>query len=469
MSPALPTSSSHSVTFRLRLRNQAGTLARATDALGRLGGNISTIDIVGVEEGALVRDVTVDTSGEAHVQELAAALQALEGVEFVGVTDRTFELHRGGKIRVESRTPLRTRDQLSMAYTPGVARVCMAVHERPALAYDFTVKGNMVAIVTDGTAVLGLGDIGPEAALPVMEGKAMLFREFAGVNAFPICLDTTDTEEIIQAVKHLAPVFGGVNLEDIAAPRCFEIERRLKAELDIPVFHYDQHGTAVVLTAALINALKIVGKRPEELKVVVAGVGAAGTACAYMLQRLGVHNVIGCDRKGIVSSGRADLNPAKQQFAAATNPHGEAGSLHDAMRDADVFVGLSGPGVITEADLERMAPNPIVFALSNPTPEIMPELALGHVAVMATGRSDYPNQINNVLCFPGMFKGALACRARDINEEMKMAAARAIAAAVPEHGLTPDHIIPGVFEPDVASRVAEAVQQAAVQSGAAGG
>ena len=469
MSPALPTSSSHSVTFRLRLRNQAGTLARATDALGRLGGNISTIDIVGVEEGALVRDVTVDTSGEAHVQELAAALQALEGVEFVGVTDRTFELHRGGKIRVESRTPLRTRDQLSMAYTPGVARVCMAVHERPALAYDFTVKGNMVAIVTDGTAVLGLGDIGPEAALPVMEGKAMLFREFAGVNAFPICLDTTDTEEIIQAVKHLAPVFGGVNLEDIAAPRCFEIERRLKAELDIPVFHDDQHGTAVVLTAALINALKIVGKRPEELKVVVAGVGAAGTACTYMLQDLGVHNVIGCDRQGIVSSDRADLNAEKQRFAAATNPHGETGSLRDAMDGADVFVGLSGPGVLTEDDLRRMAPKPIVFALSNPTPEIMPEVALPHVAVMATGRSDYPNQINNVLCFPGMFKGALACRARDINEEMKMAAARAIAAAVPEHGLTPDHIIPGVFEPDVASRVAEAVQQAAVQSGAAGG
>ena len=467
MPPQIATSSSHAVTFRLRLRNQAGTLARATDAIGRLGGNINTIDIVDVEADALVRDVTVHTADDDHARRLADGLRALDGVEFIGMTDRTFELHRGGKVRVQSRIPLRTRDQLSMAYTPGVARVCTAIHERPALAYDFTIKGNTVAIVTDGTAVLGLGDIGPEASLPVMEGKAMLFREFGGVNAFPICLDTTDTEEIIRAVKQLAPVFGGVNLEDIAAPRCFEIERRLKAELDIPVFHDDQHGTAVVLTAALINALKVVGKKPEDLKVVVVGIGAAGTACTYMIQRLGVRNVVGCDRKGIVSTDRDDLNPEKRAFAEATNPNHETGSLQDAMDGADVFVGLSGPGVLTEDDLRRMAPDPIVFALSNPTPEIMPEVALPHVAVMATGRSDYPNQINNVLCFPGLFKGALACHARDVNEEMKMAAARAIAESIPDHGLTPDHIVPGVFEPDVPQRVADAVAEAAARTGVA--
>ena len=468
MPQQLATSSSHAVTFRLRLRNQAGTLARATDAIGHLGGNINTIDIVDVEADTLVRDVTVHTADDDHARRLADRLRVLDGVELLGMTDRTFELHRGGKIRVESRSPLRTRDQLSMAYTPGVARVCTAIHARPELAYDFTVKGNMVAIVTDGTAVLGLGDIGPEAALPVMEGKAMLFREFGGVNAFPICLDTTDPEEIIRAVTQIAPAFGGINLEDIAAPRCFEIERRLKADLPIPVFHDDQHGTAVVLTAALINALKVVDKKPEDLKVVVVGIGAAGTACTYMIQRLGVRNVVGCDRKGIVSMDREDLNPEKRAFAEATNPDHETGSLQDAMDGADVFVGLSGPGVITEEDLKRMAPDPIVFALSNPTPEIMPEVALPHVAVMATGRSDYPNQINNVLCFPGLFKGALACRARDINEEMKMAAARAIAEAVPEHSLSADHIVPGVFDPDVAQRVADAVAEAAARTGVAG-
>ena len=468
MPQQIPTSSSYAVTFRLRLRNEAGTLARATDAIGRLGGNINTIDIVEVEEHALVRDVTVHAADDDHARRLADELHTLDGVELLGMTDRTFELHRGGKICVESRSPLRTRDQLSMAYTPGVARVCTAIHERPELAYDFTVKGNMVAIVTDGTAVLGLGDIGPEAALPVMEGKAMLFREFGGVNAFPICLDTTDTEEIIRAVTQIAPAFGGINLEDIAAPRCFEIERRLKADLPIPVFHDDQHGTAVVLTAALINALKVVGKKPEHVKVVVVGVGAAGTASTYMIQRLGVRNVIGCDRGGIVSTDRTDLDPARRAFAEATNPNRETGSLQDALNGADVFVGLSGPGVLAAADLQRMAPGPIVFALSNPVPEIMPEDALPHVAVMATGRSDYPNQINNVLCFPGLFKGALACRARDINEEMKMAAARAIAEAVPEHSITADHIVPGVFDPDVAQRVADAVAEAATRTDVAG-
>ena len=467
MNPEHVTHSSNAVTFRLRLTNQAGTLAKATSAIGRLVGNIGAVDIVQVEEGALIRDITVNTAGEEHVGKLAEKLSSISGIEFLGVTDRTFELHRGGKIHVESKVPVQSRDQLAMAYTPGVARVCLAIHEHPEQVFDFTVKSNTVAIVTDGTAVLGLGDIGPEASLPVMEGKAMLFKELAGLNAFPICLDTTDTEALVQTIKHVAPAFGGINLEDISAPRCFEIERRLKDELDIPVFHDDQHGTAVVLTAALINALKLVDRRPEDLKVVMAGVGAAGTACTYMLQDLGVQNILGCDRNGIVSTDRTDLNPEKRQYAEATNPNGESGSLHDALRGADVFVGLSGPGVIDEEDLKRMAPNPIVFALSNPTPEIMPEVALPHVAVMATGRSDYPNQINNVLCFPGLFKGALACRARDINEAMKMAAARAIAAAVPEHSLTADHIVPSVFDHEVVTLVAEAVQEAAVQSGVA--
>ena len=467
MKPEQTTHSSNAVTFRLRLRNQAGTLAKVTAAVGRLGGNIGAIDIVQVEEGALIRDITVSTAGEEHVRVLTRKLSSIEGIELVGVTDRTFELHRGGKIQVSSKTAIVSRDQLSMAYTPGVARVSLSIHDHPEQVFDFTIKSSTVAIVTDGTAVLGLGDIGPEAALPVMEGKAMLFKEFAGLNAFPICLATTDVEAVIQAVRHVAPVFGGINLEDISAPRCFEIERRLKAELDIPVFHDDQHGTAVVLTAALINALKLVNRHPEDLKVVVAGVGAAGTACTYMLLELGVKNIIGCDRHGIVSLVRTDLNPEKKRYAEMTNPDRKTGTLQDALQGADVFVGVSGPGVINENDLKLMAAHPIVFALSNPTPEIMPEIALPHVAVMATGRSDYPNQINNVLCFPGMFKGALACRARDINEAMKMAAAQAIAAAVPEHSLSPDHIVPSVFDRDVVTLVAGAVQEAATRTGVA--
>jgi malate dehydrogenase (oxaloacetate-decarboxylating) len=461
------TSSGNAVTFRLRLDNKAGTLARATAAIGRLGGNIGAIDIVGFEGNVLVRDITVNTAGDEHVGKLARKLGGIEGIELLDVSDRTFALHRGGKINVTSKVSLQSRDQLSMAYTPGVARVSTAIHENPEQVYDFTIKQNMVAIVSDGTAVLGLGDIGPEAALPVMEGKAVLFREFAGVNAFPVCLATKDVEEIIRVVTVMAPGFGGVNLEDISAPRCFEIERRLKAELDIPVFHDDQHGTAVVLTAAFINALKVTGKKAADVKVVVAGVGAAGTACTYMLQSMGVEHILGCDRQGIVSMDRTDLNDEKRAYAEQTNPGGESGTLQDAMKGADVFVGLSGPNVLKVSDLKNMNPDPIVFALSNPTPEIMPEDALPHVAVMATGRSDYPNQINNVLCFPGLFKGALSCRARDINEEMKMAAAEAIAASVPESALTADYIVPSVFNREVAPNVALAVAEAAGRTGVA--
>ncbi len=457
----------NSVILRLRLLNQPGTLARATQAIGACGGNIGAVDIVGVEADALVRELVVYVQELGAVAEIRSALARLAGVEVLDVADRTFLLHQGGKIEVRGKQPLVNRDQLSMAYTPGVARVCTAIHQDPARAYDLTIKGNTVAVVSDGTAVLGLGDIGPEAAMPVMEGKAQLFKDFGGVNAFPICLATRDVDEIVRTVTALAPTFGGINLEDISAPRCFEIERRLKEALDIPVFHDDQHGTAVVATAALINALRVVGKRAEDLKVVIVGIGAAGTACMHMLRALGVRRIVGLDRKGAVSTRRADLSPEKQAFLAVTNPDDESGSVHDVIAGADVFMGLSAPRMIGVEDLKRMAPDPIVFAMANPDPEILPEQAYGYAAVMATGRSDYPNQINNVLCFPGMFKGALEVRARDINEAMKMAAARAIAGAVEPELLSADYIVPSVFDGRVVERVSAAVRQAALETGAA--
>ncbi|MDF1760452.1 MAG: NAD-dependent malic enzyme [Coxiellaceae bacterium] len=376
-------------------------------------------------------------------------------------------MHLGGKIEVTPRFALKTRDDLSMAYTPGVARVCMRIHDHPEAAFKLTIKKNTVAIVSDGTAVLGLGDIGPEAAMPVMEGKAMLFKEFGAVDGFPICLDTKDTEEIIAAVKAIAPTFGGINLEDISAPRCFEIEERLKQELDIPVFHDDQHGTAVVLTAAMINALKIVHKKPENLKIVLVGTGAAGVACTKMLLNFGVKNIIGFDSKGAIHKGRKDLNVMKQWYADNTNPEGETRDVHEAMEGADVFIGLSKPGLICADDVKKMAKDPIIFAMANPTPEIMPEEAQGVAAIIATGRSDYPNQINNVLCFPGIFRGALDCLASDINEDMKLAAAHAIAGVISDDDIHPDYIIPSVFDTHVATAVAEAVKQAAIDSGVA--
>jgi malate dehydrogenase (oxaloacetate-decarboxylating) len=356
-----------------------------------------------------------------------------------------------------------------MAYTPGVARVCMAIHDDPEKAYTLTIKKNTVAVVTDGTAVLGLGDIGPKAAMPVMEGKAMLFKEFADIDAWPICLDTTDPDEIVRAVKAIAPGFGGVNLEDISAPRCFEIEDRLKREVEIPVFHDDQHGTAIVVLAALINALRIVNKKPEDLKVGFSGVGAAGVACSKILIRAGVRKIVGCDRQGAIYRGRENgMNFMKNWYAENTNPDDERGSTHDVVRNADVFIGLSAPGTITTADLKQMDADPIVFALANPTPEIMPEEAAPYVRVMATGRSDYPNQINNVLAFPGIFRGALDCRAREINEEMKVAAAHAIAEIITPEELHPDYIVPSVFNREVVKLVAAAVTQAAIETGVAG-
>ncbi len=458
---------SSSVTLRLRLENKPATLARATSAIGEIGGNIGAIDIIAVEKDSLIREIVVSVSDTDQVQRILDTVARLDGIELLDVTDRTFRIHQGGKIEVSGKQKIVNRDQLSMAYTPGVARVCMAIHEDRQLAYEYTIKNNTVAVVSDGTAVLGLGDIGPEAAMPVMEGKAQLFKDFAGVNAFPICLDTRDTEEIIRIVKALAPTFGGINLEDIAAPRCFEIERRLKAELPIPVFHDDQHGTAVVTTAALINALKIVDKTPESLKVVVAGIGAAGTACTRMMLDLGIKNIIGLDRQGAVTVDRTDLNSEKRTYAEMTNPDNEHGSIHDIIRGADVFVGLSAPRMIDVNDIRNMAERPIVFAMANPDPEIRPEEAHPYAAVMATGRSDYPNQINNVLCFPGMFKGALQCRARDINEAMKMAAARAIAETIPEEALSADYIVPSVFDPTVVENVSAAVRLAAIETGVA--
>jgi malate dehydrogenase (oxaloacetate-decarboxylating) len=453
--------------IRLKLRNEIGALASVTRAIADSGGDIGAIDLVRSTKEETVRDFTISTANADVSQKVLDAARSLDVAEYVHYSDRTFLMHLGGKIEITNRTPLKTRDDLSMAYTPGVARVCMAIHRDRQSAFNLTIKKNTVAVVSDGTAVLGLGDIGPEAAMPVMEGKAMLFKHFGEVDAFPICLNTKDTEEIISIVKAIAPGFGGINLEDISAPRCFEIERRLQAELDIPVFHDDQHGTAVVSTAALINALKIVNKKPEDLKVVVMGAGAAGTACSKMMMLLGVKKIVGCDRQGAIYAGREGLNEAKQWFADHTNLDKEKGSLSEVIKDADVFVGVSAPGVLTVDDLKKMARDPIVFAMANPVPEIMPEIALPHVGVMATGRSDFPNQINNVLCFPGIFRGALDCLARSVTENMKMAAAEAIANSIPESHLLPDYIIPSVFDPNVVPAVAEAVARAAHADGVA--
>ncbi|MEN3272237.1 MAG: hypothetical protein V7636_998, partial [Actinomycetota bacterium] len=386
-------------------------------------------------------------------------------ITVLSMLDRTFGLHQGGKIEVTSRIPLKDRADLSMAYTPGVARICNAIAKDPERVHELTIKKNTIAVVTDGTAVLGLGDIGPAAGLPVMEGKALLFKEFAGIDAFPICLNVKNADEIVETVERIAPVFGGINLEDIAAPQCFEVEERLKASLDIPVFHDDQHGTAVVVLAALQNSLKIVDKKMADLKVVIAGVGAAGVAIAKILMQAGVENVIGVDRKGAIFTGRDDLNASKQWFAEHTNPELRQGAIHEVLPGADVFVGVSGPNLLVRDDLRAMHTDPIVFALANPDPEILPEDAEGLAAVIATGRSDYPNQINNVLCFPGIFRGALDAGATTITEGMKLAAAEAIAAAVAEDELGPDYIVPSVFNKQVVELVASGVAKAAVDEG----
>ncbi len=460
-------SASFSATLRVHLDDRPGAFADVARAIGDAGGNLGAIDLVRVEQGKKVRDITVDAASADHTEQIVAAVHALPGVEVEHVSDRTFLLHLGGKIEMAPKVPLRTRDDLSMAYTPGVARVCTAIAEDVSKVWNLTIKQNTVAVVTDGTAVLGLGDIGPEAAMPVMEGKAVLFKEFAGVDAWPICLATTDVDEIVAAVAAIAPGFGGINLEDISAPRCFEIESRLQERLEIPVFHDDQHGTAIVTTAAFLNALKLVDKQAVEVRVVLTGVGAAGVAVTEMLLGLGVQNVIGCDREGAIHRGRADLGPVKQLFAEKTNPEGFAGTADEALAGADVFIGLSGPRAISRDGVAAMASDAIVFAMATPTPEISPEEIEGLAAVVATGRSDYPNQINNVLAFPGVFRGALDVRASAIDEQMKLAAAHAIASVVKPDELSPEYIVPSVFNRDVAPAVAAAVSAAAEQSGLA--
>jgi malate dehydrogenase (oxaloacetate-decarboxylating) len=460
-------SASFSATLRVHLDDRPGSFAELARVIAEAGGSLGAIDLVRVEQGKKVRDVTVDAASADHIEQVVAAVHAIPGVEVEHVSDRTFLLHLGGKIEMVSKSPLKTRDDLSMAYTPGVARVCNAIAEDVSKVWNLTIKQNTVAVVSDGTAVLGLGDIGPEAAMPVMEGKAMLFKEFAGVDAWPICLATTDPDEIVAAVAAIAPGFGGINLEDISAPRCFEIESRLADLLDIPVFHDDQHGTAIVTAAAFLNALQLVGKRAEDVRVVLTGVGAAGVATTDMLLGLGVRSIIGCDRGGAINLSRGDLGPWKTLYAERTNPDGFVGTADEALAGADVFVGLSGPGAVSADGIASMSDGAIVFAMANPTPEVPPEEIEGLAAVIATGRSDYPNQINNVLAFPGVFRGALDVRASGVNEAMKLAAAHAIAAVVKPDELSPEYIVPSVFNRDVAPAVAAAVAAAAERTGIA--
>jgi malate dehydrogenase (oxaloacetate-decarboxylating) len=454
-------SASHSITMRVHLGADPLGIGRITTAVGEAAGTVVAVDIVESHHDLLVVDLTCNAADARHAEAITGAVGAIEGARVHTVSDRTFLLHLGGKLEVASKVPLRTRDDLSMAYTPGVARVCMAIAANPKDARKLTIKRNTVAVVTDGSAVLGLGNIGPAAALPVMEGKALLFKVFAGVDAWPVCLATQDTDELVRTVELLAPAYGGVNLEDIAAPRCFEVERRLRSSLDIPVFHDDQHGTAIVVLAALTNALRVVGKKLAGTRLVLSGAGAAGVAIIKILQAEGAGEIIACDRAGMLHPGREGLDDSKRWVAENTNPERRSGSLREAVAGADVFVGVSGPGLLDPEDVGSMADDAIVFALANPDPEVDPAGARRHAAVVATGRSDEPNQINNVLAFPGVFRGALDAEARSITESMKVAAARAIAGCVHDDELRPDYIVPSVFDRAVAPAVADAVRHAA--------
>jgi malate dehydrogenase (oxaloacetate-decarboxylating) len=467
-------SAQYSVTVRVELDARQEPLGKLTAEIADAGGALQSVDLVpgAGPEGKRVREFTIDANSPEHWEQILRSIGSTRGAKVLGFTDRTFEMHKKGKIEQHNKYPLKTRDDLSMAYTPGVARVCEYIAADQKKAFEFTIKANTVAVVSDGSAVLGLGDIGPEAAMPVMEGKAMLFKEFADVDAFPICLASNEPDEIVETVKLLAPTFGGINLEDISAPRCFEIEDRLKEALDIPVFHDDQHGTAVVVMAALFNALKIVDKPIESLRVLMLGLGAAGVACTKMMHASGITHIIGCDRQGAISTQRADyqdgsMTTIKRWYAENSNPDKVTGDPNEAIEGCDLFIGVSGPGLIEAKSLEKMAKDPIVFAMANPTPEVMPEEAEPYVRIMATGRSDYPNQINNVLCFPGIFRGALDAGAPHITEEMKLAAAHGIAEVVTEDDLSEDYIIPSVFNRDVAPCVAHAVVEEAKAAGIA--
>ena len=459
-------SAQYSLVLRLEIADRPGMFARVAAALGDNDASIGSIDLVDIRDDVLLRDVTVEVTSSDDWPRISAALEAIDGVHVVDTTDRTFMLHTGGKIEQTNKVPVKSRAALSMAYTPGVARVCEAIALDPEKAFQYTIKRNSVAVVSDGTAVLGMGDIGPYAAMPVMEGKAMLFKEFAGINGYPICLDTKDPDEIVETVIRIAPAFGGINLEDISAPRCFEVEDRLKAALDIPVFHDDQHGTAIVTLAALLNACKVTGKNLADLRVLVIGLGAAGVAVSKILMNAGVTNIVGADSRGVVSTDRADyqdgsMPETKRWYAEASNPEGLNGTPAEVIDGMDLLVGVSGAKIFPAEALARMNKDAMVFAMANPTPEVSPEEAAPYVRIMATGRSDFPNQINNVLAFPGIFRGALDVRARQISEEMKTAAAYAIAGCVSDAELREDYIIPSVFNPDVAPAVASAVAEQA--------
>jgi malate dehydrogenase (oxaloacetate-decarboxylating) len=456
------------MTVRVEIPNQPGQFARLATMLAEEGANLGAIDIVEVAHNKMVRDITFDARSEAHAESVVQRLRSIPGVRVRSASDRVFLMHLGGKITTRPKVSVKTRNTLSMVYTPGVARVCRAIGEDKSKSFAFTCRANSVAVVSDGSAILGLGDLGPEAAMPVMEGKIMLFKEFADIDGWPLCLATNDADEIVRVVKAVAPSFGGINLEDIAAPRCFDIEDRLKAELDIPVMHDDQHGTAVVLLAALINAAKVIGKQLSAMKVVVNGLGAAGTACCRILIAAGVRRLVGCDRAGAVLDVTPDnLEQAGKNLRALMRFDAPFSVLHEVLKDADVFIGLSRGNILTPEDLQMMADDRIVFAMANPDPEIAPDKALPHCRILATGRSDYPNQVNNLLAFPGIFRGALDVRASAINEPMKLAAAHAIAESIPEDHLTEDYIVPSVFERRVVRAVARAVARAAHDSGVA--
>jgi malate dehydrogenase (oxaloacetate-decarboxylating) len=464
VAPVRLPSAGFSITIRVAVTADASAMGKLTTAVGDAGAIVTALDVVDSDHVRVVADLTCDTADSRHADQVVDALKLLDGVEVRKVSDRTFLLHLGGKIEVNSKIPLRNRDELSRAYTPGVARVCQAIAENPEDARRLTIKRNTVAVVSDGSAVLGLGNLGPAAALPVMEGKAALFKRFGGVDAWPVCLDTQDTDEIVNIVKAIAPVYGGINLEDIAAPRCFEIEARLRDLLDIPVFHDDQHGTAICVLAALTNSLRVVGKKLGEVTVVVSGAGAAGTAIMKLLLRQGVGNIIAYDRRGILHRGLADLSPNWTWLVEHTNRDNYAGDLPGALAGADVFIGVSAPNILTGDDISRMAKGAIVFALANPDPEVDPRAARQHAVVVATGRSDQPNQINNVLAFPGVFRGMLDAQAREYTDDMALAAAQAIADAVGEEKLNPSVIVPSVFDPKVSPAVASAVRAVALRA-----
>ena len=456
-----------SVTMRVNAPSSYSVTSELAHAVGAADAQVTALDVVESSHDQIVVDVTANCTSPEHAEQVTEALRAIEGVTVKGVSDRTFLVHLGGKLEVVPKVVLRNRDDLSRAYTPGVARVCRAIADDVKLARNLTVKRNTIAVVTDGTAVLGLGDIGPEAALPVMEGKAALFKQFANVDAWPVCLDTKDNDEIVRIVKAIAPVYGGVNLEDIAAPRCFEIEARLRAELDIPVFHDDQHGTAIVVLAALNNALRVVDKKIDDIRIAVSGVGAAGSAIIQLLIASGVRHIVAAGRNGIIANDHEHSDPHRKWIAEHTNEEGRTGSLSDAVRGADVFIGVSAPGVLTEEDVASMADRAIVFALANPDPEIDPLVAAKHAAVVATGRSDYPNQINNVLAFPGVFRGLLDAGVSQVSNDMLVASADAISRAVTDDELNPSYIIPSVFDRDVARDVADAIVAVAERDAAA--